>query len=76
MAFLIDDPMRAEWAGGMWLDSELRVRDRESDIYFVVRISGDTVEHDFFHWELYMNAESAEHLENARATIADHFKNR
>ena len=75
VAFLHDDPARAELAGGMWLDSELRVRDRESDIYFVVRISGDMVEHAFFHWELYSNAEFEEYLENARATIADHFKN-
>ncbi len=73
VAFLHDDPMEVGWAGGMWLDSELRVRALEQETYFVVRISGDVVEYDFFFWDLYFGPDEATGRENAIETITKRF---
>lgn len=75
VAFLHDDPTKVGWAGGMWLDSELRVRSLELDTCFVVCLSPDAVQHHFFTYELYLNAEYEEHLARARTVIADYFTN-
>lgn len=73
VAFLHDDPMKVGWAGGMWLDSELRVRALEQETYFVVRISGDVVEYDFFFWDLYFGPDKATGRENAIDAIIKRF---
>lgn len=75
VAFLHDDPIKAGLAGGMWIDSELRVRSLEGDIYFVLCTSGDTVEHDFFFWDLYFGPDEETGRENAHSTIAERFAN-
>ena len=67
-AFWHDDPERVVWAGGMWLDSDLRVRGLEEQPYFVVCIFGGTVVHDFFFWDLYAESE-----EQVLAQLAEHF---
>lgn len=73
VAFLHDDPTKVVWAGGMWLDSELRVREVELETYFVVRISGDTVSHDFFFYDLYFGSDDAAGRESAMETIVKRF---
>lgn len=70
VAFLTEDPMKVGWAGGMWLDSELRVRTLEQETYFVVCVSGDVVTHDFFFWDLCFEETGRE---NAIDTIIKRF---
>ena len=73
VAFLHDDPTKVGWAGGMWLDSEKRVRDLEQETYFVLCISGDLVEYDFFFWDLYFGPDEETGRENAHAEIVARF---
>ena len=51
-AFTCDDPVRAGFAGGMWVDNQLRIRSVDEEIYFVVRDDG---EYRFMFWDLYTN---------------------
>lgn len=74
VAFLHEDPMKAGLAGGMWIDSELRVRDVEGDAYFVLCTSGDTVAHEFFFWDLYFGPDEETGRENAHDTIVKRFR--
>lgn len=73
VAFLHDDPTKVVWAGGMWLDSQLRVRSVEETPYFVVCISGDTVAHDFFFWDLYSGSDEESGKFHALTTITKAF---
>ena len=52
VAFTCDDPVRAGFAGGMWVDNKLRIRSVDEEIYFVVRDDG---EYRFMFWDLYTN---------------------
>ncbi len=74
VAFLHENPMKAGLAGGMWIDSELRVRDVEGDTYFVLCTSGDTVEHEFFFWDLYFGPDEETGRFNAHETILKRFR--
>lgn len=75
VAFLTDDPHSVVWAGGMWMDSQDRVREVEGYTYFVVCISGDTVAHDFFFWDLYFGENEDAGRENAHKAIIAKFTN-
>ncbi len=72
VAFFHDNPISV-LAGGMWVDSELRVRDLEQETYFVTRTSGDLVDYEFFFWDLYFGPDEDSGRENAHATITEVF---
>ena len=76
VAFHIENPLRALWAGGSWLDSERRVRSVEEHTYFVVRASEQTEEYEFFFWDLYFGPDEEIGRENAHATILKQFEER
>ncbi len=73
-AFLHEDPAKVCWAGGMWLDSKMRVRDYERETYFVVCISDDAVEHGFFSCDLYFGSNEEGGREKAHAIITERFR--
>lgn len=52
VAFTCDDPVRAGFAGGMWVDNKLRIRSVDEEVYFIVRDDG---EYRFMFWDLYTN---------------------
>ena len=68
VALLHADPSRVAWAGGMWLDSQLRVRGLEEQPYFAVCTFCGTVVYDFFFWDLFAESE-----EKVIALLAEHF---
>ena len=66
VAFTVDDPWTVAWAGGMWLDSELRVRAYDEYSYFVVRlVDGEARDYSFLFWDLYMGETEEEAREHA-----------
>ena len=70
MAFTVDDPVKVGWAGGMWLDSELRVRAYEQCTYFVVRsVDGVMRDCEFLFWDLYNGAGDESEREYAWSEI-------
>lgn len=73
VAFLHDDPAKVGWAGGMWLDSQLRVRALDLETYFVTRTSGDLVEYQFFFYDLYFGPDEETGKANAYAAITEVF---
>lgn len=56
VAFTSDDPVRAGFAGGMWVDNKLRIRGVDEEVYFIVRDDG---EYRFMFWDLYTDVERA-----------------
>lgn len=72
VAFLHDNPITT-LAGGMWVDSQLRVRDLEQETYFVTRTSGNLVDYRFFFWDLYFGQNEESQKTNAYATITEEF---
>ncbi len=56
VAFTSDDPVRAGFAGGMWVDNKLRIRSVDEEVFFIVRDDG---EYRFMFWDLYTDAERA-----------------
>ncbi|MBQ6933451.1 MAG: M56 family metallopeptidase [Clostridia bacterium] len=56
VAFTSDDPVRAGFAGGMWVDNKLRIRSVDEEVYFIVRDDG---EYRFMFWDLYTDVERA-----------------
>lgn len=72
VAFFHDNPISV-LAGGMWVDSELRVRDLEQETYFVTRTSGDLVDYEFFFYDLYFGPDEDSGRDNAHATIVEVF---
>ena len=56
VAFTCDDPVRAGFAGGMWVDNQLRIRSVDEEVYFIVRDDG---EYRFMFWYLYTDVERA-----------------
>lgn len=72
VAFFHDNPISV-LAGGMWVDSELRVRDLEQETYFVTRTSGDLVDYEFFFYDLYFGQDEDSGRDNAHAKIVEVF---
>lgn len=57
VAFIPEDPDKVAWAGGMWLDGELRVRDYDLYTYLVVRsVDGEMVDYRFMFYDIYNGA--------------------
>ena len=73
VAFFHDHPISV-LAGGMWVDSELRVRDLEQETYFVTRTSGDLVDYEFFFYDLYFGPDEDSGRDNAHAKIVEVFR--
>ena len=72
VAFLHDNPI-VTLAGGMWVDSELRVRSLDQETYFVTRTSGDLVDYEFFFYDLYFGPDEETGKAKAYATITEVF---
>lgn len=73
LAFPLSDPDRAVWAGGLWLDNQLRLRGLDPG-WFVTRRSGDRVEIAFLdadRWFFFNQAGQGPVLERLRALYAD-----
>ena len=66
IAFSTENPEDVVWAGGMWLDSKLRVRDYDLYTYLVVRtINGELIDYRFMPYDIYTGAGTDE--ERSRA---------
>ena len=72
VAFLHDNPITT-LAGGMWVDSDLRIRSLDQETYFVTRTSGDLVDYQFFFYDLYFGQDEDSGRANAHATITEVF---
>lgn len=72
VAFLHDNPITT-LAGGMWVDSKLRVRSLDQETYFVTRTSGDLVDYQFFFYDLYFGPNEETGKANAHANIIEVF---
>ena len=70
IAFIPEDPNEIAWAGGMWLDSELRVRDYDLYTYLVVRsVDGEMVDYNFMFYDTYTGAGTDEERQRAHNEI-------
>lgn len=70
IAFIPEDPNEIVWAGGMWLDSELRVRDYDLYTYLVVRaVDGEMVDYNFMFYDTYTEAGTDEERSSAHNEI-------
>jgi|GEM_PF-4589733 len=70
IAFIPEDPDEIAWAGGMWLDSELRVRDYDLYTYLVVRsVDGEMVDYNFMFYDIYTGAGTDEERRRAHNEI-------
>lgn len=75
LAFTADDLTKVGWAGGMTLDSELRVCAYDEETYFVVRSdSSGRQEHRFLFYDLYFGPDEETGRENAWKTIQTAFE--
>lgn len=73
VAFTTDDPQKVIWAGGMYLDSEARVRAYDGYTYFVIKTVASEEEHRFLFWDLYLGPDEAAGWENAWTKIDQAF---
>ena len=70
IAFIPEDPDEVAWAGGMWLDSELRVRDYDLYTYLVVRsVDGEMLDYNFMFYDTYTGAGTDEERHRAHNEI-------
>ena len=75
IAFITEEPDNVAWAGGMWLDSELRVRDYDLYTYLVIRTAnGELVDHKFMFYDIYNGAGTDEERSRAWSEIINAYR--
>ncbi len=75
VAFIPEDPDDVTWAGGMWLDSDLRVRDYDLYTYLVIRAAnGEYADHKFMFYDIYNGAGTDEERSRAWSEIINAYR--